>query len=52
MPDAEASSNRINTGHLMDAGMAGKGKAEDDLDSFSTVFQDLPTINAQLIFFK
>lgn len=52
MPDPEASSNRINTGHLMDAGMAGKGKVEDDLDSFSTVFQDLPTINAQLIFFN
>lgn len=36
----------------MDVGTVEKGKAEDDLDSFSTVFLDLPTINAQLTFVK
>lgn len=36
----------------MDIGTEEKGKVEDDLDLFSTVFLDLPTINAQLTFDK
>lgn len=42
----------IDTGYLVDVGMAGKGKVDDDLDSFSSVFPDLPTVNAYLIFVK
>lgn len=43
---------RTSTGCLMDVGTAGKGKVKDDLDLFSTVSLNLPTINVQLTFAK